>query len=53
MLPGPFVMGAAAVPGAYAPVGGPGPRPYDPAGAHTTPVAAGGKGRGKGRPAPR
>ncbi|MEU4924907.1 protein kinase [Streptomyces yokosukanensis] len=42
-LPGPFVMGAAAVPGAYAP--GAGAQSPDPAGAPTAPVSAGGKGR--------
>ncbi|MGW3204721.1 serine/threonine-protein kinase [Streptomyces sp. NPDC001135] len=45
-LPGPFVMGAGAAPGAYAAAGG--AQPYDPAGARTAAVGAGGKGR-KGR----
>ncbi|MFI8238514.1 protein kinase [Streptomyces sp. NPDC085866] len=45
-LPGPFVMAPGAVPGAYAPVGG--PQPQAPADAQTAPVAAGRKGR-KGR----
>ncbi len=43
VLPGPFVMGSQAVPGAYAPP--PGPQPQDPAGAATASVAANRTGR--------
>ncbi|MGW1553235.1 serine/threonine-protein kinase [Streptomyces sp. NPDC002346] len=43
VLPGPFVMGSQAVPGAYAPH--PGPQPRKPAGVATSPVATNGKGR--------
>ncbi|MFF7751959.1 serine/threonine-protein kinase [Streptomyces sp. NPDC007971] len=45
-LPGPFVMGPGAAPGAYAPAGG--PQPHGAAGAQTAPVAAVGK-RRRGR----
>ncbi|WP_257003868.1 serine/threonine-protein kinase [Streptomyces sp. SA15] len=42
-MPGPFVMGPGAAPGAYAP--SPWPQPQEPAAAQTSPVASDGKGR--------